>query len=91
MVTHHRVGTHTNDKHLGQFEDLGPDPVSPVAEIPSSLEIDPTKKLTPYAAGEDVIVRRGVQRDELTAGHGHGGLREFGFDKQASGRTAIGL
>ena len=59
-----------------------------MAEIPSSLEINLTKKLTPHAAGDDVVVRRGVQRDELAAGHGHGGLSEFGFDKQASGRQA---
>jgi len=32
-------------------------------------------------------VRRGVQRDELTAGHGHGGLAGCGLEKQASGRA----
>jgi len=62
-----------------------------MGEIPPGLQIESTKKLTAHTAGDDVIVRRGVQRDELTAGHGHGGLSEFGFDKQANGRTAIGL
>ena len=34
-----------------------------------------------------MLVRGGVQGDELTAGHGHGGLAEFGLGKQASGRA----
>ena len=88
MVTHHRVGAHANGKDFGQLEEPGPDPVPPVAEIPPGLQIDPAQELTPHAAGDDVVVRRGVQRDELTAGHGHGGLSEFGFDKQASDRQA---
>ena len=91
MVTHNRVGTHINGKYFGQLEDLGSDPVPPMGEIPCGQQIDPTKKLTPHAAGDDVVVRGGVQRDELAAGHGHGGLTEFGLEIQASGRGALGL
>jgi len=32
------------------------------------------QELTPDTARHDVIVRRGVERDELAAGHGHGGM-----------------
>ena len=88
VIGHHRVGTHVNGKHLDQFEDPDPDPVSPVGKIPPGLGIDPTQKLAPNAARDDVIVRRGVQRDQLTAGHGHGGLAQCGLEKQASGRPA---
>jgi len=45
------------------------------------LDINATKKLASHAPGDDVIVRCGVQRDELTAGHGHGGLVEFRLEK----------
>ena len=85
MVTHHRVGARINGKHFGQLEDPGADPVAPMGEFPSSMDIDPTQVLTPHAAGDDVIVRRGVQRNELAPGGWVGGLAECGLEKKASG------
>ena len=77
MVTHHRVGAHINGNHLGQREVLGSDLIAPVGEIPPGLAINPTQELMTHAAGDDVIVRHGVQRDDLTEGHGNDGLPQF--------------
>ena len=59
VVTHYRAGAHINGKHFGQLENPGSDPVPTMGEISPGLHIEPTKKLTPHAAGDDVIVRRG--------------------------------
>lgn len=60
-------------------------------EVFAGQRIDATQELAPNAARDDMVVGRGLQPDELTAGHGHGGLTEFGLEKQASGRAAVGL
>ena len=91
MVTHHRVGAHINGKYVGQLEDPGSDPVSPVRKVPPGLGIESAQVLAPHTARDTMIVGCCIQRDELTPGHGHGGLTEFGLEKQASGRAAIGL
>ena len=91
VITHHRVGAHTDGKDFGQLEDSGPDPVPTMGEIPSCLHIDPAQELTPHTARDDVIVRRGVQLNELTAGHQHGDLDQFGLENQPSGRATQAL
>jgi len=57
MIGHHHIRAHTSGKHPAQFQIPGPDPVSPVAEIPPVLDINATKKLAPDAPGNDVIER----------------------------------
>ena len=91
MITHHRVGTHVNGEYFGQFEDPGSDPVPPMGEIPPALGIDPTQKLAPHAPGDGMVVRRGVQGDELASRHGHGNVDRFGFEKQARSLSDLTL
>ena len=50
---------------LGQLEYPTADPVPPMGKIPPGLDINATKKLAPHAAGDDVVMRSGVQRDHL--------------------------
>ena len=73
MVAHHGVGAYVNREHLGQFKNPATDPVSPVAEIPPALDVNTTKILAPHTPRDHVVVGRGIQRDKLTARHGHGG------------------
>lgn len=91
MVGHDGISANMDGEHLGQFEDPGSDPVTPVRKVPPGPGINPAQKLAPYAARDDVVVGRGVQRYELAAWHGHGGLAEPGLEKQASGRAVIEL
>ena len=91
MTGHHRVGAHINGEHLGQLEDPGPNPVSPMDEIPSGLDINASNKLAPHASRDDVVMRCGVQRNKLAAGHRHGGSTQFGPANQPSGCAAAGL
>ena len=86
MIAHHGVTAHINREHVGQIEDPTADPVSPMTEIPPGLCIHPAQELAPYAAGDHVVIRRGVQRNELAAWHGHGGSVGFGSVNQASAR-----
>ena len=91
VVTHDRVGAHAGGKDFAQFKDPGPDPVSTVRKVPPGLGIESAQKLAPHATRDTVVVRGCIQGDELTAGHGHGGLTEFGLGNQASGQAAVGL
>ena len=62
-----------------------------MGEIPPGMGIDTTQELAPNATRDDVVVGRGVQQDELAAGHWHGGSTELWFEIQASGRGALVL
>ena len=91
MIGRHRTGAHANSKHFDQFEDPGPEPVSPMGAIPPpGLEINATKKLAPHAPGDDLIMWCGVQRDQMVAGHRHGGSAQFGLKNQRSNRATDG-
>lgn len=91
VIGQHCVSAHVNGKYFDQLEDAGEDPDSPMGEIPPGMQTDPTQEPSLYAAGGDVAVGRGVQRNELAAGHWHGGLTELWFEIQDSGRCAPGL
>ena len=91
MTGHHRIGAQINGKDLGQLEDPGSDPVSPMGKLPPGLDINATKQLATNAPGDDVVMRSGVQRDQLTAGHRHGGAAHFGLENQPIVRTTEGL
>ena len=81
MVAHHRVGTYFDGEDPSQFEYPGSDPAAPVRQVPPALGIGPTQKLAPHAPGDDMVVRRGVQGDELASRHGHGDVESFGFER----------
>ena len=76
MVAHHRVGADIDREDVGQLEDPRPDPVPPVREVPTGLAIETAQELPPHAAADDVVVRRGIERDEAAARFGHRGLPE---------------
>lgn len=90
-IGQHGVSAHTNGKDLGQLDDPGSDPVSPMGKLTPGLDINATKQLAPNAPGDDVVMRSGVQREQLTAGHRHGGAAHFGLDNHPTGRATDGL
>mgnify|MGYP005845855221 CR=1 FL=1 len=77
MIGHHRVGAQINNKDLGLFEEPGPEPVSPMGEILSGLDINAKKKLALHAPGDDTAVR--FEKDGVGANDPHDEIQRAGI------------